>query len=152
MIEIDDSDGPRKLPNGVVSHHVTKKEASRRQIEVAIRLYHEGEWECAMTLAGAAEGQLPDVTRNHLFRKIRDKRPAEFANEKEWASFLNETRDWLKHKEDQDPRDIVNFEALVMLWRALTKYYENFGEETRGMSEFRRWGQAQGYTKPKGGM
>lgn len=29
---------------------------------------------------------------------------------------------------------------------------ENFGEETREMSEFLRWGQAQGYTKPKGGM
>jgi hypothetical protein len=44
--------------------------------------------------------------------------------------FLNDSRDWLKHSHDQEPRDIINYEALVMLWRALTKYYENFGEES----------------------
>jgi hypothetical protein len=149
MIEVDDSDGSGKVPKGIRARQSTKKEAARRQIEAAIRLYHAGEWECAITLAGAAEGQLPEPTANHLFGKIRGRRPEEFKNEKEWTTFLNETRDWLKHNHDQGPRDIVDFEALIMLWRALTKFYENFGEETREMSEFLRWGQQQGYTKPK---
>jgi hypothetical protein len=37
---------------------VTKKEAAGRQIDVAIRLFDEGEYEASITLSCAAEGML----------------------------------------------------------------------------------------------
>jgi hypothetical protein len=43
--------------DGLDRRMVTKKDAARRQIDVAIRLFHEKEYESTMTLAGAARGR-----------------------------------------------------------------------------------------------
>lgn len=80
---------------------VTKKEAARKQITAAIEHYNNGEYECAITLAGAAEGQLiSQDSDGHLFNRLKEFVPAEFKS-KEWMDRLNAARDWLKHKTPQ---------------------------------------------------
>jgi len=120
---------------------VTKKEAACRQIDVAVRLFHEGEYESAVTLACAAEGQLGDGDDSHLFLHLKGRRPSQFNNEREWVNFLNQTRDWLKHPTPQleETRPIAQFEVWVMLVRACTKYYAVFREESKTMEQFSLW-------------
>lgn len=51
---------------------ITKKEAARRQITATIEHYEKGEYECAVTLAGAAEGQLTTKDDDsHFFNQLR---------------------------------------------------------------------------------
>jgi hypothetical protein len=136
----------QKALDGLETRVVTKKEAARRQIDVAIRLFHEGEYESAMTLACAAEGRMAGTDEVHLFAVLQQKRPSEFETPSEWATCLNETRDWLKHTTPQlgDMRGIAEFEAWVMLVRAVSKYYAVFLEETDPMNVFIEWGRERG--------
>lgn len=125
---------------------VTKKEAAGRQIDVAIRLYEIGEYEASMTLSCAAEGMLLSGMPQPLFDRMKAGRPADFKTEKEWATFLNDTRDWLKHSNDQEDRCIRKFEAWVMLCRGLTKYYGMYGSETDEMKAFTERARESGMT------
>jgi hypothetical protein len=81
---------------------MTKKEAAFRQITAAIKHFESEEYECAITLAGAAEGQLftEDGSRD-LFSELKMRVPPEFKDKQEWVARLNETRDWLKHPTPQ---------------------------------------------------
>ena len=45
--------------------------ASMRQIHCAIEHLHRGDYECAITLAGAAEGILPDTWKPHFLQKVK---------------------------------------------------------------------------------
>jgi hypothetical protein len=127
---------------------VSKKEAAARQIDVAIRLFHEGEYESTVTLACAAEGQLGDGDESHLFPRLKGGRPKQFRDERAWVNFLNQTRDWLKHPTPQldDTREIAQFEAWVMLVRACTKYHAAFQEESKIMEQFSLWARDRGFT------
>jgi hypothetical protein len=136
----------QKVLDSLDTRVVTKKAAARRQIDVAIRLFHEGEYESAITLACAAEGQIAGTDVIHLFPVLQQKRPSEFETPSEWVTYLNETRDWLKHLTPQlgDMRGIAQFEAWVMLVRAVSKYYAVFLEETDHMNSFIEWGRERG--------
>jgi hypothetical protein len=41
----------------------------------ALRLFHEGEWECAITLALAAEEHLPETKQPHLWSILMEEKP-----------------------------------------------------------------------------
>jgi hypothetical protein len=108
----------------MVGRKSTKKEAAYRQINAAIQhLYHE-EYECAATLAGAAEGQLPDISTNYLFKKLSEVVPPEYKDKAEWIAWLNATRDWLKHPTPQlgDAWDLTEFAVVIMLLPKSTRY------------------------------
>jgi hypothetical protein len=45
--------------------------ASMRQIHAAIEHVHREDYECAITLAGAAEGILPDTDEPHFRQKVK---------------------------------------------------------------------------------
>ena len=49
---------------------ITRQLAALFQIHGAIKLFHKGEIECSITLAGAAEGILPDDLKNFSLYKI----------------------------------------------------------------------------------
>ena len=124
---------------------VTKKEAARRQITAAIEHYEKGEYECAITLAGAAEGQLTTKEEdNHLFKELKVRRPPEFNSEKEWVDWLNAARDWLKHPTPQwgDEWAIDDFSAGTMILRAITKFNWAYRQITQRMVNFEdQWQQ-----------
>jgi hypothetical protein len=58
----------------------TKQLSSLRQTKAAIAHLHKNELECAITLAAAAEGQLPETTVEHLFRLLRRMAPQDDFN------------------------------------------------------------------------
>src|SRR5260221_7067475 len=93
--KLEDEIGPFRM--------VRKKDAAYRQILMAAKCVLEGEWECAITLAGAAEGQIEDVEGIvTLFSRTKNlPSRANFNSEREHVAFVNGVRDWLKHSSDQ---------------------------------------------------
>ncbi|NPU10920.1 hypothetical protein HL666_09115 [Bradyrhizobium sp. 83002] len=100
--------------------------AAMRQIHVAIECYRQQHWECAITLAAAAEGMLPNTDEPHFRQRVK-----EFAGRApEMEGFTNDPNaviNWLKHGNvDGERREIVainNSEPPVIIWRAITKFY-----------------------------
>jgi hypothetical protein len=118
---------------------VTKKEAARRQITAAIEHYNKGEYECAITLAAAAEGQLTvSDGDNHLFKRLKEFVPPEFKSEREWVNWLNAARDWLKHETPEwgDESVISDYSAGIMILRAITKFNWAYRQVTQRMVNF----------------
>lgn len=54
------------------SIEVTAKVASMRQIHAAIEHAEIQNYECAITLAAAAEGMLPATENEHFHKKVKD--------------------------------------------------------------------------------
>jgi hypothetical protein len=131
----------------VVGRRTTKKEAALRQIHGAIKSLHDKEYECAITLAGAAEGQLVAAKPDYMFEGLKDKRPEGYKSGKEWAAWLNETRDWLKHPTPKlaSERLITEYETWVMIARAVTKFHWTYGKSTKKIEDFVKWCIERGY-------
>jgi len=130
--------------NGLKYRHITKREAALKQIRVAIKLLEEEEFEAAITLAGAAEGMmLKGAQPIAMFEQLKELRPADFRTEPEWVSFLNALLYWLKHSGDQESNVIGEFDAWVMIVRALTKYHGTFDERPPEVDALMAWGKAR---------
>ena len=93
----------------------TKKLSSLRQIKAAIAHLHKEEFEAAMTLAAAAEGQISEGIVEHLFRLLRRRAPQENFN-----LFIN----WLKHPSGPDSATISEFEVALTIARAIHKFVD----------------------------
>ena len=77
-----------------------------------------------------------------MLESLKDRRPDDFETEAKWVSFLNDTLYWLKHNGDQESRAIGEFDAWLMISRALTKYHGSFGEKPQEEVEaLVTWGQ-----------
>jgi hypothetical protein len=131
--------------DGLKYRIVTKKEAAQRQISVAIRMLVAEEYEAAITLSGAAEGMMiTGGMPTPLFETLKERRPSDIGTEKEWISYLNDTLYWLKHNSDQETRGVGEFEAWLMISRALTKYHGTFGEKLQEETEaLMGWGRGR---------
>ena len=121
----------------MISRKVSRKTATIKQIHCAIELLHKGEFECAITLALAAEDQLAPTNDPHLFKQLRDRVPAEYG-------MFNEVRNWLKHHLEPEEIVITDFEAVIAIVRAESKFVAVFHEATRQMLEFEDWVKKQG--------
>jgi hypothetical protein len=116
---------------------ISKEQAATRHIEAAIDFLKRGEFDIAITLAGAAEGMLEGTARTSLFEKLRDSPKVSDIKSKEWVSSLNTERDWLKHPTPQLPREMifVRGQAAVMVARAVSRL--SIG--TQSIGEFAAW-------------
>ena len=127
---------------------VSKKDAARLQILTACTLLFEGNWECAMTLAGAAEGQIPE-TKNaivpDIFTRIKSVLGKNYASEREHVSFENSERDWLKHNSDQSNKLIYEFKAFMMVARAASKYWSVYRDNSEDIQALNKWLIEQNY-------
>jgi hypothetical protein len=103
---------------------LTKIVAASRQADAAIDALEAGHYDVAITLAGAAEGMLPEGDNQTLFAVMRDNSKAhEVFDRKDWLSVLNMERDWLKHLTPNWP-DTLYLElddAAFMVARAISK-------------------------------
>jgi hypothetical protein len=126
------------------SRLITRKISALRQIHAAINLFHEEEYESAITLALAAESQLPDdVAKPYLYDVLKARvSPDE-------VGMFNDVRNWLKHLIPPDEIQITNFDAALALVRAITKFKAVFGESSPTMDEFADWIRQKGGLSPE---
>jgi hypothetical protein len=116
----------------------TKQISAYRQIVAAIEHFHNKDYECAITLAGAAEGQIPERTSTHLFRVIRRRFSREETN-----IFIN----WLKHQSGSENAEITEQEVVVTMIRAIQKYVGAYEVTHPQFETFSEWCMARGHTK-----
>src|SRR5216684_6502041 len=88
--------------------------ASLRQIQAAIAHFEKGEFECAVTLAAAGEGMLPDPPDDstYIFGVLRHR-------DDETTQF-NLVINWLKHGKDYKSAKIDQFEAAFIIARGIS--------------------------------
>jgi hypothetical protein len=114
----------------------SKQLASWRQIIAAIAHLHKREFECAITLAGAAEGQLKETPREYLFKLLKKV----FSHDE-----LNLVRDWLKHQSGPENATITEFEAAIMIARAIHKFLAVYEASHPDFEAFSQWAVAAGH-------
>ncbi len=121
------------MSNRVVA--ASKKLAAQRQIHAAIAHYRKGDFECAITLASAAEGQIPEPNArkpSHLFGVLKD-----YLNRTgEPTVDFNYMANWLKHGWGLDETDIADPDVTFWLNRAISKYRAVYGSGTDEMASF----------------
>lgn len=105
----------------------SKKEASGRQIQAAIRHYDEGRFECAITLAHAAENMNATPGLLSFFDKLKEKMSGTDHN-----AFAN----WLKHPSGPETATISEIEVIAMIQRAISKFHARFNFVTDSMKAF----------------
>ncbi|MGD0317030.1 MAG: hypothetical protein ABSB37_14000 [Xanthobacteraceae bacterium] len=117
----------------------SKKLSALRQINAAIEHFHNGEFECAITLAAAAEGLLPDGQSPSLFRELVQR-----ATDLDFNLFIN----WLKHPVAPEKVTISDFEAAMIIARAISKFFAVYSQSTRRFEEFAVWAREAGLIPP----
>jgi len=124
----------------------TRQLSALRQIHAAIEHLRSGQWECAITLALAAEGQLPPTGNVHLVKALREHAP-DLAKD----GTLNLYRDWLKHwsKDKPDEIEISAFSVTIAIMRAISKFYAVYGKSSAEMKTFGGWCRQRGYLLPE---
>jgi hypothetical protein len=113
----------------------TKQLAALRQITAAIEHLRKREYECAITLAAAAEGLLPPTDEPHLFSDLKEYiSPEEFKH-------LDFNINRLKHykPQDPDPFSFLESEAANLILRAITKFIAVYHQSTKRMEQFLEW-------------
>jgi hypothetical protein len=134
-MEEDDDDSP--------SIRTTRWLAASRQIHGAIEHLMKGQYECAITLALAAEGQLPHTNSEmHLLNALQNEAPDLAAN-----NAFNLQRNWLKHYNEYAPAEIELSElmAFASVMRAVSKFNAIYGELTAEMHAFGEWAREKKY-------
>ena len=121
----------------------TKKLAAQRQIDAAIAHLHRGELECAITLAAAAEGLLPDTNEPHVFAYLQNH--SSFKNKE---IDFNQSINWLKHPVEPDAAVIFEREAALIVARAMSKFAAVYGDGQSEWGQFLQWGVAKGHWPP----
>jgi hypothetical protein len=113
---------------------LTLHEAASRQVDAAIDALQAGDFDVALTLAGAAEGMI-ERTGHHMFGWLKQHpRALERFGKKDWISILNSERDWLKHG-GQPAMQIECAGAAFMIALAASK----LEEWTPKMVAFKIW-------------
>ena len=121
----------------MASHGITttRRLVAQRQIHAAIVHLRDHEFECAITLAAAAEGRLSGAPG--LLERLRG-----VADDLDYNAFIN----WLKHdKPHPEEVGIDTFEVTVTIIRAVSKFTSNYETMTPEMSEFLGWARENKY-------
>ena len=120
------------IPVGTLK--LTLVEAATRQTDAAIDALQRGDYDVAVTLAGAAEGMI-ERDGPHMFAYLRDSpRVHGKFSKKEWIATLNRELYWLKHG-GQNEMEIDCADAAFLIARAASK----LEKWTPKMEEFRGW-------------
>src|ERR1700730_2451159 len=118
-------------PHAKPEIETTKQLAAIRQITAAIEHLRKQEYECAITLAAAAEGLLPPTDEPHIFSAFK-----KYMSPEEFKELnLNLAVNWLKHynPEDLDPVIIPEAVAVWVILRAITKFIAVYHLSTKLM-------------------
>lgn len=116
----------------------TKRLAAQRQIDAAVAHLHKSEFESAITLAVAAEALLPDTDSRKIFAYLREHALGKQVD-------IDKTVDWLKHGGAPDGVTIYEFEAAVVIARAMSKFAAVYTDAPSEWYEFLSWGVVKGH-------
>jgi hypothetical protein len=126
---------------GPASIETNTKLASMRQLHAAIEHHRKQDWECAITLAAAAEGMLPETDKPHFRQKVKEF-AASLPEAADGAQRPNDVITWLKHGtfngKECEKATINNSEAPVTIWRAITKFYAVYEEVSPQMQSWQQ--------------
>jgi hypothetical protein len=120
---------------------ISKAEGAHRQVEEAIKAMKRGDFDVAVTLAGAAEGMFE--LRSGLWEfMLHSPNAAALAEameveRQELIGYLNDLRDWLKHGRTSagQTRTITTAHAAVMIAGAMSK----LEKWSPAMTKFKGW-------------
>ena len=115
-----------------------KKLSALRQILAAIEHFEKKDYECAITLAAAGEGQCKEATTAHLFKLIRAKFSADETN-----AVIN----WLKHPSGPHGCEITELEVVTTIIRGIQKFVGTYEITHVNFQSFGEWCMQKGYTK-----
>ncbi|MDR3466803.1 MAG: hypothetical protein P4M07_12740 [Xanthobacteraceae bacterium] len=117
----------------------TAKLASMRQLHAAMTHFRKGNFDCAITLASAAEGILPATEKEHTFKKMKDL-AARLPKSEGASNNINAVSVWLKHGKVDGKAvaalTVTELEVIAMVTRAVSKYAAVYGEQTPEMAVF----------------
>jgi hypothetical protein len=119
-----------------VKLETSKKRSALRQIEAAIKHFHNGELDSAITLAAAGEGQIPESTKEYLFRLLKRLAPNDD---------FNLVVNWLKHPGGPANATITEFEAILAISRAIHKFVGAYEATTQAFIDFEKWAVDNGH-------
>lgn len=129
-----------EAPNGLGKYIETSKQlAALEQIHAAIWHCKNEAFECAITLAAAAEGLLPTTPERHLFQLLKNSPVARGVFD------YNEMITWLKHPGGPDEHIIPEFEVAIVIVRAISKFNAIYRKGSPAMRDFVRWTFKQGH-------
>ena len=116
---------------------LSKADAAIRQVGAAIDALERGDFDVAITLAGAAEDMIDRAGSLFAYHRDHPKAKELGIENEELRDHMNKERNWLKHKSGPDTMDITCYSAAFMIARAVTK----LGPEccTPRMASFVRW-------------
>jgi hypothetical protein len=115
---------------------ISKADGASRQVEEAIKALERGDFDIAVTLAGAAEGML-ERSGQHMWSFMLKSPKAAAFEKTELIRSLNAERDWLKHPTPDagNMMTLIRAHAALMIVRAMTKL-ETWSPR---MNRFKRW-------------
>ena len=113
------------------------RKAAQQQIDTAIRLLHEGQFTCSITLALAAEGQMPEGSEASVFRRMKELVPDKIDE-------FNKVRNWLKHDRPPDQEAIYELEVIFAPLRATSKFWQTYRDTSVSMADFFRFWEKRG--------
>ena len=116
--------------------NVTKQITAFQQIHAAIKHCRKGDWVCAITLAAAAEGQLPDCPAPYLFKQLRGRRN---------GLDLNIINNWCKHPTGPDEIPLEPIWPVIAVTRAISKFVAVYGKDSPEMHRFFQWARKNHY-------
>jgi hypothetical protein len=116
---------------------ISKAEGASRQVDEAIRALQRGDFDVAVTLAGAAEGMLDRREGLHLWTYMHAKAKAAGIQTDDLSNHLNAARTWLKHAvpEQEESLALDRCAAVEMIMRAMSK----LATWSPLMNEFKAW-------------
>ena len=84
---------------------------------------------------------MPETDDPHIFKQLRE-HPA--YKEMDYNLVIN----WLKHPSEHDEAIISEFEATIIIARAITKFIAVYHQSTNEFERFLRWGHEAGHLPP----
>jgi hypothetical protein len=123
-----------EVPDPVLT--ITKAEGASRQVEEAIRALQRGDFDIALTLAGAAEGMLERPGLHLWAFMLNSPKVADF-DKKDLIGALNADLYWLKHPTPNagESLTLTKAEPAFMIARAASK----LEKWSPLMDEFKAW-------------
>ncbi len=131
---MNDNDIIRAFPGRL---ELNRQQAAMQQIDVATELFHRRNWTCAITLALAAETQMPDPGKPFVISTLCSQYGSDFIDQ------LNEPRNWLKHVKDNDVTTLYEVDALMAILRAISKFTSLYRAWSKDMAAFDAWFKGQ---------